>query len=167
MPAPTRRSPTPRPIACTTATAPWSGCATTRWRWSRPTAPCAGTACSSTREKDLEERLGHQAFHDSLTGLPNRVMFGDQVARALEEGGDVAVLFVDLDRFKNINDSFGHTYGDKVLVAAARRIKGCVRRRDVAARLGGDEFAVLVRGGRPERLTELADRILEKLRGTP
>ncbi|HEX4977591.1 MAG TPA: EAL domain-containing protein [Nocardioides sp.] len=126
-----------------------------------------GVLVDVTREKDLEARLGHQAFHDSLTGLPNRAKFGDEVARALGEGGEVAVMFVDLDRFKNINDSFGHTYGDKVLVAAARRIKGCVRRRDVAARLGGDEFAVLVRDARPERLVELAERILEKLRGTP
>jgi diguanylate cyclase (GGDEF)-like protein len=126
-----------------------------------------GVLVDVTREKDLEERLGHQAFHDSLTGLPNRAMFGEQVGRALADGEQVAVMFVDLDRFKNINDSFGHTYGDKVLVAAARRIKGCVRHRDVAARLGGDEFAVLVRDARPERLAELADRILEKLRGTP
>jgi len=126
-----------------------------------------GVLVDVTREKHLEERLGHQAFHDSLTGLPNRAMFGDRVAQALEGGSEVAVMFVDLDRFKNINDSFGHTYGDKVLVAAARRIKGCVRRRDVAARLGGDEFAVLVQDARPERLTALADRILQKLRGTP
>ena len=147
------------------------------WRWVRDDAMALveadgstrwhGVMVDVTREKDLEERLGHQAFHDSLTGLPNRAMFGDRVAQALEEDRDVAVMFVDLDRFKNINDSFGHTYGDRVLVAAARRLKGCVRRRDLAARLGGDEFAVLVRDARPERLVELAERILEKLRGEP
>ncbi len=126
-----------------------------------------GVLVDVTREKELEERLGHQAFHDSLTGLPNRAMFGDKVAQALAEESEVAVMFVGLDRFKNVNDSFGHTYGDKVLVAAARRIKGCVRRRDMAARLGGDEFAILVRDARPDRLVALADRILDKLRGSP
>lgn len=76
-----------------------------------------------TERKRLEERLGHQAFHDSLTGLPNRRLFHDRVDQALarmrEDGGAVAVLFVDLDHFKTVNDSFGHAYGDQVIVTAS------------------------------------------------
>lgn len=124
-----------------------------------------------TERKRLEERLGHQAFHDSLTGLPNRRYFHDRVDQALErlrdEGGSVAVLFVDLDHFKTVNDTFGHGYGDGVIITASRRIQGCLRDADVAARLGGDEFALLVEGAGADQVAVLAGRLLEALRGSP
>ena len=129
-----------------------------------------GMVADITERKRLEERLGHQAFHDPLTRLPNRRLFHDRVDEALarlDEGGSVAVLFVDLDDFKTINDSFGHGYGDQVIVAASCRIRSCARTDDTAARLGGDEFALLVEGLSVEHVSELADRVLFALRGTP
>jgi diguanylate cyclase (GGDEF)-like protein len=96
-----------------------------------------------------EERITYQATHDALTGLPNRMFVLDEldvILGALDEGhGAVAVLFLDLDRFKLVNDSFGHRFGDELLVAAARRLELNVRPGDVVARTGGDEFAVLLR----------------------
>jgi diguanylate cyclase (GGDEF)-like protein len=92
-----------------------------------------------------ERKLSHQALHDPLTGLPNRTFFLERLERALERHGqqDTAVLFVDLDGFKLINDSFGHATGDALLIDAAERIKDSLRAEDSAARLGGDEFAVM------------------------
>jgi PAS domain S-box-containing protein len=101
--------------------------------------------------KELEAQLVHQAFHDGLTGLANRTLFAERVEHALARDGkgDLAVLFIDLDDFKHVNDSLGHAAGDQLLVAAARRLQGCLRPTDTAARLGGDEFAVLL-----ERVTD-------------
>jgi diguanylate cyclase (GGDEF)-like protein/PAS domain S-box-containing protein len=100
-----------------------------------------------TARKALEDELRHQAFHDSLTGLANRALFEDRLvhalARARRNHEPVAVLFLDLDDFKTINDSLGHEAGDELLRAVAIRIAGVVRVADTAARLGGDEFAVL------------------------
>ena len=130
-----------------------------------------GVLVDVTREKQLEERLEHQAFHDPLTGLPNRELFHDRVAHALEkarrQSSEVAVLFIDLDDFKTVNDSFGHACGDEVIVAAARRLQTCVRIGDTAARLGGDEFALLVEDATAAQVTALADRVLEALSETP
>jgi hypothetical protein len=96
----------------------------------------------------LERRLKFQAFHDPLTRLPNRTLFTDRfeqaLARSERQGGKVAVMFVDLDDFKEVNDSLGHEAGDRVLVAVAERLQACLRPSDTAARLGGDEFTVLL-----------------------
>ncbi len=101
-----------------------------------------------TAQKKLESELAHLAFHDSLTGLANRALFQDRVtqavARSERNGKYVAVLFLDLDNFKYVNDSLGHTAGDELLKAVGAALTGSLRRSDTAARLGGDEFAVLV-----------------------
>jgi diguanylate cyclase (GGDEF)-like protein/PAS domain S-box-containing protein len=117
-----------------------------------------------TEHKALEEQLTHQAFHDSLTTLANRALFHDRVehalARSQRTGQPLAVLFLDLDNFKTVNDSLGHIAGDQLLVGIAARVNSCVRAGDTVARLGGDEFAVLleeVRGG--AEATEVADRM--------
>jgi diguanylate cyclase (GGDEF)-like protein/PAS domain S-box-containing protein len=103
-----------------------------------------------TARKESEERTRFLADHDELTGLPNRSLFKQSLAQAVqraERGGKfLSVLFLDLDRFKNINDSLGHETGDQVLRAVAERLTGSVRQVDVVARFGGDEFAVLVEG---------------------
>ena len=104
-----------------------------------------------TERKALEERLQYQVFHDPLTDLPNRVFFSDRLEHALvdseqEEKSRVAVLFLDLDNFKYVNDSLGHDVGDRLLIAAARRLEGCVKPTDIVARLGGDEFTILLDG---------------------
>ena len=99
-------------------------------------------------EQERLEQLAHQAFHDSLTELPNRALFADRLEHALartsRRPSAVAVLFLDLDDFKPINDNFGHEAGDQLLTAVAQRIKACVRPEDTVARLGGDEFTVLL-----------------------
>jgi diguanylate cyclase (GGDEF)-like protein/PAS domain S-box-containing protein len=101
-----------------------------------------------TERKTFVERLRHQAFHDPLTGLPNRALFMDRLGQALirteRRTTSVAVLFLDLDNFKLVNDSLGHDVGDKLLVSVAERLQGCVRAEDTAARFGGDEFTILL-----------------------
>jgi diguanylate cyclase (GGDEF)-like protein/PAS domain S-box-containing protein len=128
-----------------------------------------GVLVDVTREKRLEERLEHQAFHDPLTGLPNRKLFHDRVSHALERRqiGQVAVLFIDLDNFKTVNDSFGHACGDEVIVAVARRLQACARAGDTPARFGGDEFALLVEDVTAGQAIALADRVLDILSETP
>ncbi|SEI08129.1 diguanylate cyclase domain-containing protein [Pseudomonas asplenii] len=110
------------------------------------------------------QALAHQASHDSLTGLPNRAFFEGRLMRALRNGAKqgerVAVLFLDSDRFKEINDTFGHAAGDAVLVAVATRVRAQLREHDLVARLGGDEFAVLLT---PLHSIEDAERIAEKI----
>ena len=116
--------------------------------------------------KELEAQLVHQAFHDGLTGLANRTLFAERVEHALARSGEgeLAVLFIDLDDFKHVNDSLGHAAGDQLLVAAARRLQGCLRPADTAARLGGDEFAVLLeRVTDAEAATAVAGRVLDTL----
>jgi diguanylate cyclase (GGDEF)-like protein/PAS domain S-box-containing protein len=120
----------------------------------------------SDRRK-LEEEIRHRAFHDGLTDLPNRVLFIDRVEHALSrmrrQGMSVAVLFLDVDDFKLVNDSLGHAAGDDLLVQIGRRLVECLREGDTAARLGGDEFAVCAEldGANPLALTTLATRILD------
>ena len=110
-------------------------------------AGCVGTVEDITERRRIEAQLTHQALHDPLTGLPNRTLFVDRVEMALARTrrgeGMAAVLFIDLDRFKLINDSLGHECGDELLMAIAERLGGVLRASDSIGRLGGDEFAVL------------------------
>ncbi len=129
----------------------------------------AGSHGDVTDRKRAEEQLIHNAFHDSLTGLPNRALLHDRLDRSLRRlrrggGGDFAVIFLDLDRFKHINDSKGHEIGDRILVEFARRLELCIRPGDTVARLGGDEFVVLaddVDSAADAR--KLADRIHDQI----
>jgi diguanylate cyclase (GGDEF)-like protein/PAS domain S-box-containing protein len=116
-----------------------------------------------TERVRLQAQLQHNASHDPLTDLPNRLLFLDRVGRALggRRAGDgrAAVLYVDLDGFKAVNDSNGHQAGDHLLTQAARRLKDALRAGDTAARLGGDEFAVLVCGALEHQVREIAERL--------
>ena len=112
-----------------------------------------------------EERVRRLAHFDDLTGLPNRSMFNQRLshalARARRADESLAILFIDLDRFKNINDTLGHGAGDHVLKEIAQRLRGCLREADTVSRLGGDEFVVLLEGAsRPEDVVEVAQKIL-------
>ncbi len=124
-----------------------------------------GAMLDITARQALERQLQHQAFHDALTGLPNRALFLDRLDHALARGGrdgtEVGVLLLDLDGFKHVNDSLGHSVGDRLLVAFAQRLPGgCLRPGDTLARLGGDEFVVLLAGlADPDEATRLAARI--------
>jgi len=117
----------------------------------------------------LEAELEHQAFHDSLTELANRALFRDRVDHALTRMARsserrLAVLFLDLDNFKTVNDSLGHTAGDELLVAVGHRIRQCLRPEDTAARVGGDEFAVLLEDlDSAHHAIEVSERVLEAL----
>jgi diguanylate cyclase (GGDEF)-like protein len=107
-----------------------------------------GTIIDITERKTAQEQIEYQAFHDVLTGLPNRRLFRDRIgvalAHARRQGRGIAVMFLDLDQFKLVNDTLGHTVGDGLLQAIANRLVGCVRAEDAVARMGGDEFTVLV-----------------------
>ena len=121
-----------------------------------------------TVRKEAEERTRFLADHDELTGLPNRNLFKQALTQALQRAERtnkmVSILFFDLDRFKNINDSLGHDAGDEVLRTVAERLNGCVRKIDVVARFGGDEFAVLVEGLTAEdQAGTVARKILDAL----
>jgi len=119
-----------------------------------------------SERRALEEKLTHQAFHDSLTNLPNRAAFRVVLDHAMHGGDErrIAVLFLDLDDFKTINDSLGHGVGDELLIAVAQRLRGCVREADTAARISGDEFAILLEDiDHPDGAARSAERILEAL----
>jgi len=126
------------------------------------------TARDVTERRALEAELAHQAFHDSLTGLANRVLFANRIEHALGRGRRhqnlFAVLFIDLDDFKTVNDSLGHAVGDELLVAVAGRIRSCIRPEDTCARLGGDEFAVMVEDlASPDSAITVSRRILQAM----
>ncbi len=119
-----------------------------------------------TARKRAELQTAYRALHDSLTSLPNRMSFEEQLQRAHAEaeltGRPLAVMFLDLDRFKDVNDSFGHDRGDSLLVEVGRRLQRCLRKSDLVARFGGDEFAILAREyKKPGDIIRLADRIIK------
>ncbi len=121
-----------------------------------------------SQRKGMEQQLVYQSQHDGLTGLPNRTLLRDRLeltlARAQRDGEMAAVMFLDVDRFKNINDSLGHDAGDEVVRQVARRIRDCLRKEDTVARLGGDEFAVVLPGIlRAEDAGISARKLLESL----
>lgn len=136
--------------------------------------PSVGAIVINTRDiterKRVEEQLLHNAFHDSLTNLPNRALFMDRLGCAVEQAKRhknylFAVLFIDLDRFKVINDSLGHAFGDQLLVGIANRLKVCLRPIDTFARLGGDEFTILLEDIKDiSDAVRIADRIQTQLR---
>jgi diguanylate cyclase (GGDEF)-like protein len=121
-----------------------------------------------TERRLAEQQIAHMAGHDSLTDLPNRMLFRDQLGHALagvNRGERLAVLYLDLDNFKSVNDTLGHQVGDELLKVVASRLRGCVREVDTVARVGGDEFAIVQTGiGEPSDTAALARRICEELR---
>ena len=125
------------------------------------------TARDVEARKAFEEQLRHRAFHDELTGLANRALFFDRVDHALLQAAradaQAAVLFIDLDDFKAINDRLGHAAGDAVLQQVAKRLDACMRSADTVARLGGDEFGVLLEGIAGPRAMEAGERVLAAL----
>ncbi|WP_190527700.1 EAL domain-containing protein [Limnothrix sp. FACHB-881] len=125
----------------------------------------AGSLADIHERKLVESRLLHDALHDALTGLPNRALFIDRLGQTMaiarrQRNHHFAVLFLDLDRFKVVNDSLGHLCGDRLLVELANRLRTCVRPQDTVARLGGDEFAILLTDlDQPEIATRAAERV--------
>ncbi len=132
----------------------------------------AGSQSDITARKLAEERLAHDALHDALTGLPNRVLFIDRLENRLERTKRnpkdlFAIMFIDLDRFKVVNDSLGHAVGDQLLITIANRLKQCLRPEDTISRLSGDEFAVLLNDvGDINDVNRVADRIKGQLVAT-
>jgi len=127
-----------------------------------------GIARDITERKALEEQIQHMAHYDTLTELPNRALFSDRleqaIRRAERDRSEIAVLFVDLDRFKPVNDSYGHAVGDLLLQRVAQRMSQCLRASDTVARIGGDEFVVLlpeVEG--EEGVSHLATKLLRSV----
>lgn len=128
-----------------------------------------GSVIDISKRKQAEELLFHQALHDSLTGLPNRLLFQDRLQEALKrarrEPCGVAVLFVDLDDFKRINDSMGHEAGDSLLITITQRLQSAIRVEDTLARLGGDEFTILLEPLKSvDEAIMVAERIVSQLR---
>jgi diguanylate cyclase (GGDEF)-like protein len=121
-----------------------------------------------TERRHADEQIAHLAHYDALTDLPNRVQFRDQLERELKKigrGGQLAVLYIDIDEFKSVNDSLGHPVGDELLKAVALRLSGCVRDGDFVARLGGDEFAVVQTAVKsPADVMDLVIRIYQAIR---
>jgi diguanylate cyclase (GGDEF)-like protein/PAS domain S-box-containing protein len=143
--------------------------ATARYGGSGDVIGYHGVLHDVTEREQEQEQLAHHAFHDALTGLPNRSLFMDRLEQLVRharrhEGYRFAVLFLDLDRFKIINDSFGHSAGDELLTLVARRLEAALRQEDTVARLGGDEFALILDGIQDvSDATRVADRIQSDL----
>ncbi|MEA2367501.1 MAG: hypothetical protein QOH38_219, partial [Thermoleophilaceae bacterium] len=120
-----------------------------------------------TTRRRIEDELAHRALHDPLTGLPNRALFLDRLGHALvrlrRRPGELAVLFLDLDRFKLVNDGMGHTSGDAVLTEAARRLSESARAEDTVARFGGDEFTILCENAGQDEAQRVGERVLAAL----
>lgn len=129
-----------------------------------------GISRDITMQKRLEAQLLYNAFHDSLTGLPNRKLFMNHLEKVLESARTnkdflFAVLFLDIDRFKVINDSLGHATGDKLLISIAERLKECLRHNDIVARFGGDEFVILLNDIKESSCAKvIAEKILKRLK---
>ena len=128
-----------------------------------------GTIIDITERKHAQEQMEYQAYHDALTGLPNRLLFRDRVAIALaharRSGRVSAVMFLDLDQFKLVNDTLGHTVGDRLLQAIGSRLVNCVRAEDTVARMGGDEFTILLADLIDKRgAVAVAQKVLEAVR---
>lgn len=145
----------------------------TEYRWSQQEESVvfamAASISAALQRQDKEEIIRHQAFHDALTDLPNRVLFNDRLTLALAAAHrikeDVAVMFLDLDRFKVINDSLGHSIGDELLQEVANRLKRSLREGDTLARWGGDEFTLLLPQAQSvDNITLIAYQILESLK---
>lgn len=119
-----------------------------------------------TANKKAEAKINHMAYHDALTGLPNRYLFNQYLDQAIERardaGEEMCVMFIDLDRFKQINDTLGHSFGDLMLQQAGERLKKSVRNNDVVSRYGGDEFIILMEGIKRELMTKVANRIIRE-----
>jgi diguanylate cyclase (GGDEF)-like protein len=129
---------------------------------------CVATFEDITEKRNSEARIAFMARHDALTGLPNRALFQEHMAAMLDAGGErraFGVLFLDLDHFKEVNDTLGHPMGDELLRLVAGRLRHCVRDNDVIARLGGDEFAIVAanRSGGPLLVASLAARLVESI----
>ncbi len=127
-----------------------------------------GVFADITTMKESERQLLHLAHHDPLTGLPNRLLFSARLEHALQQArripATIGLLFLDLDRFKNVNDSLGHALGDELLTQAAHRLRSCIRQQDTVARLGGDEFIVILQSLADARdAGAVAEKILEAL----
>jgi diguanylate cyclase (GGDEF)-like protein len=130
-------------------------------------ADAARLAAIAIEQQQLAERLAHQAHHDALTGLPNRILLADRleqaIARAERADTGVAVILLDLDDFKVVNDSLGHNVGDRLLQEVAARLRGCMRSGDTVARLGGDEFVLVLPESDADVAGHVADKVLEVL----
>jgi diguanylate cyclase (GGDEF)-like protein/PAS domain S-box-containing protein len=149
------------------------------WRWFRARGVAvldasgrvtrmAGSQMDVTAQKSAEEQLLHDAFHDALTGLPNRALFGDRLTQVLNHSmrhrqDTFVLLYLDLDRFKVVNDSLGHQAGDELLRRLADRLPALLRQEDTVARLGGDEFAVVLPNVGTVQMTRIVDRIQAEL----
>ncbi|MCU0493841.1 MAG: sensor domain-containing diguanylate cyclase [Chloroflexaceae bacterium] len=128
----------------------------------------ASLARIAIQRQRLADQLVYQSSHDALTGLPNRALFEDRLRQALAQARrdqrNLALLYIDLDRFKEVNDTLGHHMGDALLCEVAQRMQGCLREEDTLARMGGDEFTVVLRSGHDaEEVASVAQRILHQL----